>query len=175
MTLIELLISLAIIGIMTGIAFPVFSVYQKKSAVDSDMRNFISLFNYARALQNNPDNFSRTTDPNQVYKYQIKIINDSSGRRAELYSVADASTIIDKVDFSENIMVNYQNNTTDNGSGLTLTFTGLPPSEVLNCSTICDQKIEIGLSTAGRSPIIKKALILNTNNTLHQLLSINLE
>lgn len=172
MTLIELLISLAIIGLMVGIAFPIFSYYQRRSKVDTDIRNFVSLFNYARALQNNPDNFSRT-DPTRDYSYEIKFTNNGDTIKAELYSLADTGTIIDKVDFSEDINVRFQDNSSNNGDGLTMNFTGSPPREIITCSSNCDTKIEISLAAAGSVPYTRTATILNSIGS--QLLSIDIK
>lgn len=169
MTLIELLISLAIIGIMAGIAFPIFSYYQKRSVVESDIRNFVQLFNYARALQNNPENYLRTGS-NADYHYVIKFINNSGINRAELYSSADPETIIDKADFSEDIRVN---NKVMPDNGLTLSFSGTPPKETITCSINCDTSINISLKSTGSGGVTKTAEILNTSSS--QLLSINIK
>ncbi|MEI6144077.1 MAG: type II secretion system protein [Candidatus Berkelbacteria bacterium] len=170
MTLIELLISLAIIGMMTGIAFPIFSYYQKRSTADSDIRNFVSLFNYARSLQNNPENVSRL-DSNKKYNYEIKFTNSSNINRAELYLKTDdpaGPIIVDKIDFAEDIMVNG----TVGGDGLTITFGGTLPDENIICSPIdCSTSIAIGLTTRGVGAVVKTATILNT--TTSQLLSIS--
>ena len=170
MTLIELLISLAIIGMMTGIAFPIFSYYQKRSTADSDIRNFVSLFNYARSLQNNPENVSRL-DSNKDYNYEIKFTNSSNINRAELYLKTNdpaGPIIVDKIDFAEDIMVNGA----VGGDGLTITFGGTLPDENITCSPIdCSTSIAIGLTTRGAGSIIKTATILNT--TASQLLSIS--
>lgn len=162
MTLIELLISLAIIGIMTGIAFPYFAYYQKRSNLDSDISNFVSLFNYARALQNNPDNISRV-DTSGNYNYVIEFTNDGSTRKAELYSKnTDPKIIIDKVDFAEDIIIN--NNPKINVNGLVLEFSGFPPKETLTCSIDCSTSIKIGLKTTGTSSITKTATISNSSS-----------
>lgn len=189
MTLIELLISLAIIGLMTGIAFPLFSYYQRRSQVDNDVRNFVQLFNYARALQNNPENISRIADQNQGYNYVIKFTNTNDIKRATLYSsangVIDETYPIDKVDFSEDISTTYRHGgsspRTDDGSDLVIKFNGTPPKETVTCSgssetqTIgCNMWLRVSL--VGKS-ITKSATIINTfdwaaSNT-HTLLSIN--
>lgn len=189
MTLIELLISLAIIGLMTGIAFPLFSYYQKRSLVDTDIKNFVQLFNYARALQNNPENFSRIADQNQGYNYVIKFTNINNINRATLYSsangVIDETYVIDKVDFSESIFITYQDIFTNrSGNNLILSFSGTPPREVVTCSILttpinCDRFILLSLTPLGGGNIIKTVEILNTNESRSpirglQLLSINI-
>jgi len=169
MTLIELLISLAIIAIMTGIAFPMFSYYQKRSVVDEDISNFVSLFNYARALQNNPDGFSRSNST-ESYSYKIKLIESNGTYRAELFSSADQSTIIDSVDFSQPIIINDEYG---RSNGLVLSLDGVPPKEVLSCQPEnCDSSIRIGFSTANRS-VTKTATIINSSSD--QLLSISVK
>ncbi len=168
MTLIELLVSLAIIVLMVGITFPIFSYYQKRSTVESDINNFVSLFNYARALQNNPDSFSRSSSDN--YSFIIKLTNNSSTHRAELFSSADPTTVIDTANFSENIAVNTDTNKSD---GLTLSFSGKSPNEIISCSIDCSSKILFGFSTTGSGSFTRTATILNSTST--QLLSINIK
>jgi len=179
MTLIELLISLSIIVLMTGVAFPLFSYYQKRSLVDTDIKNFVQLFNYARALQNNPENFSRIADQNQGYNYVIKFKNRDNINRATLYSsangVIDETYSIDKVDFSEDISIIDQDGNPFGGDGLTLTLSGTSPKEIISCSAPinCETKISLSLTSRGGGQVTKVAEILNTKG--RQLLSVNIK
>lgn len=179
MTLIELLISLSIIVLLTAVALPAFSYYQRRSIVESDAQALVQLFNYARALQNNPDNFSRSST-DSVWNYEIQITNDRSNpANVKLYSVADPTTIIDQLTFSENIEVGYQDNSSNDGNGLKIGFSGKPPKEIITCQfisvdSLCSEKIEIRLSSPLPYRTKRTVTILNTNDTLKQFFSISL-
>jgi len=178
MTLIELLISLSIIALMTGVALPAFSYYQRRSVVDNDAQALIQMFNYARALQNNPDNYSRN-GPNGEWNYELRLTNDSKNRNMALYSAADPNTIIDQLTLSENIEIGYQSGSPNKGNGLKITFSGKPPAEVVTCNVLCDKKIEIRLRSSAPYSTERTVTILNTtlntNGSLKQPLSISLK
>ncbi len=94
MTLIELLISLSIIAIMTLIAMPMLSSYQKRASLNNDVDSIVQLIEYARTLHNNPN-------PSQSNGYRIVISNDVNGVSVvELYSLADPEVSIDSVKLS---------------------------------------------------------------------------
>ncbi|HPL01775.1 MAG TPA: prepilin-type N-terminal cleavage/methylation domain-containing protein [bacterium] len=98
MTLIELLISLSIIALMTAIAIPMFSSYQRRASLNSDADAVAQLVEYARSLNANP-NYQRYSTERGAYT--IKISNDPRGNpRVELYSEADPSIILDSVKLS---------------------------------------------------------------------------
>jgi len=184
MTLIELLISLSIIAMMTGVAIPAFSYYQRRSAVDNDAQALVQMFNYARALQNNPDNFSRN-GMDDAWKYELRLTNYGSNRQMILYSTADLDSnnqptvIIDQLTLSEDIQVGYQIGSPNKGNGLTITFSGKPPAEIVTCSTPCDKNIEIKLSSPApysttRIVVISNSL-LNPNGSLKRPFSVTLK
>lgn len=174
MTLIELLISLSIIAMMTGVAMPAFSYYQRRSTVDNDAQALVQMLNYARALQSNPDNFSRN-GPNGEWSYEIRLTNVGSNRNVALYSAADPNTIIDQLTLSENIQVGYQSVPADLGNGLKISFSGKPPKEVVTCTTLCNRWIEIRLKSPAPYSTTRTVRIQNTNDALKQIMSISLK
>jgi prepilin-type N-terminal cleavage/methylation domain-containing protein len=98
MTLIELLISLSIIALMTVIAIPIFSSYQRRASLNSNANAIAQLIEYARSLHANPD-YQRYSTESGVYT--IKISNNAGGNpKIELYSEADPSVILDSVKLS---------------------------------------------------------------------------
>jgi prepilin-type N-terminal cleavage/methylation domain-containing protein len=99
MTLIELLISLSIIALMTAIAIPMFSSYQRRASLNSDADAVAQLIEYARSLNANP-NYQRYSTERGAYT--IKISNDPRGNpRVELYSEADPDIVLDSVKISD--------------------------------------------------------------------------
>lgn len=101
MTLIELLISLSIIAMMTVIAIPMFSSYQRRASLNNDVDGIAQLIEYARALHDNPDYQRYSIDGAQNSSYIIKISKDYNNNGiVQLVTYADQETIIDSVKLS---------------------------------------------------------------------------
>jgi len=180
-TLIELLVTLAITGMLVGIALPLFSYYQKRSVLDEEVRNFVSLFNYARALQNNPADSARIAS--SEYHYVIKITNSGADRKAELYAKNNPTAIIDSIKFSERVQMAFQDigviGVTGSGDGQTLEFSGFPPNETIGCSTSCTDKVSITLTIESTFATSKTTEVLNSkfnaSKSLERPLSVSIK
>jgi len=141
MTLIELLVSLAIIALLTAVALPIFSTFQRRNTLNLDAKNLEQLFNYSRTLNNNPSFGSRSfsSDPaNADKRYGIKISNSS--KKAVLYpadSVGDDSKAIDSVKFDSRETLEFISNVGDSwlpiAGDLTVYISGNPPNETVSC------------------------------------------
>lgn len=98
MTLIELLISLAIIAMMTAIAIPMFSRYQRRASLNTDTESVVQLIEYARTLHNNPD-YQRYSSP-ESSAYIVQISQNGGTYSVNLFSQADQNLIIDSAKLS---------------------------------------------------------------------------
>lgn len=165
MTLIELLIAMAITGMMIGVAFPAFNQYQKRSAYISDAENLVQLFSYARAYENNPD-FDTRADSNS--SMAIRFTNSSNKNKAELYStVTGISKTIDQVDFlSDFQIVDKNDHVVGDGDSFVVKINGKNPTEKISCTGIsgfvCDETVSIRFYKSGSSVSTVKVEIINT-------------
>lgn len=172
MTLIELLVVITIIGLMVGIAFPIFNYYQKRGAVVSDAENMVQVLNYARALENNPDYQTRSDASSQTV---VKLVNNSGVYKAQVFSTVDSSKIIDEFQFMTGIKV-YLNGTEASPNNLEIKIDGKTPKEQLGCSIgVCTNYIKIRFFKGDSSSIYKEVEILNTKETTNQLFSIKVK
>ncbi|MCX6812154.1 MAG: prepilin-type N-terminal cleavage/methylation domain-containing protein [Candidatus Berkelbacteria bacterium] len=176
MTLIELLISLAIIALMTTVALPLFSSYQKRNRLDSDTQLLSGLFNYERALNLSPD-YSTRANPTKNF-FEIRFTNAGGKWSAALYSAVSGSTnFIDRVDFAggENLSFKINETNPTGGGDFAVDISGKPPTETASCFLISGQKtaqscsnslsITIALSTASSNPGNSKIVqIQNSSN-----------
>lgn len=172
MTLIELLISLFIVALMTGVAMPIFSSYQRRNTLDTDAHSMASIFAYARTLQNNPDVFSRFADPTTT-GYTIKISTGS--RRVIIYPKNDPNYIIDQFALArgENLTISA-NPTAPSAADLTISFSGKPPTETISCDPgNCSQSLTLTLSLANNSAISRTIFIQNTTANQYFSVTVN--
>ena len=164
MTLIELLISLFIIALMTGVAMPLFSTYQRRNILDNDAQSVAQMFAYARALQNNPDIFTRL-NTSGLNNLVVKISTVSGTKRIEVYPNNDPSYIIDHHDLDSNESLRIS---TDNGDfttvdNFTISFSGKPPAEVMTCALMeCNQSLALRLYLTSDSTVDRTVQIQNT-------------
>ncbi|MFA5158215.1 MAG: type II secretion system protein [Patescibacteria group bacterium] len=172
MTLIELLVVITIIGLMVGVAFPIFSYYQKRGAVVSDAENMVQVLNYARALENNPDYQTRSDENSQTV---VKLVNTDGVYKAQIYSTVDSSKIIDEFQFMTSVKV-YLNGTETSPDGLEIKIDGKTPKEQLGCSIgVCTNYIKIRFYKGNSSSIYKEVELLNTREATDQLFSIKVK
>ena len=174
MTLIELLISLFIIALMTGVAIPLFSAYQRRNTLDTDTHSIASIFAYARALQNNPDVLSRFADPT-TRGYTIKIFTGS--RKVIIYPKSDPNYIIDQFTLArgENLTILTENGE-DTSGGFTISFSGKQPAEKITCSPkACPNYLVLSLWLAyNPHPYAQKTIyVQNTTATQYFFVTIN--
>jgi len=169
MTLIELLVSLSIIALMTAIAIPMFSSYQRRASLNTDADAIAQLIEYARSLNTNP-NYQRYST--QSGAYTVRISNDSRRiPRVELYSEADPSIILDSVKLSSYEVINP--------SSYSFSFTGKTPrEEIWNCNDSggynCPNRLNISVRVKNSN--LGKIIQINnsTNNQNFSVEVINL-
>lgn len=184
-TLIELLVSLAIIALLAAVALPMFSVYQRRNQINSDAETINSSLILARAALNNPDIFARSDN-------QIKIVftYNSSAKSYSFQSFAkgiidDPENLIDLYQLFPNEEIEV---TMNDSRGSPTIFTrdfaillsGKTPNETFSCFKIttremgvnCNQSISIKISST-RLGGTEKTIIIN-NTTASQLFSINI-
>ena len=167
MTLIELLISLFIIALMTGVAMPLFSVYQRRNILDNDVQSVAQMFAYARALQNNPDIFTRL-NASGLNNLVVKISTVSGTKRIEVYpnnDNNDPSYIIDHhdLDSSESLSISTNNGDFTTADDFTISFSGKPPAEVMTCAPMeCNQSLALRLYLTSDSTVDRTVQIQNT-------------
>lgn len=138
MTLIELLVSLAIIILLTAVALPIFSSFQRRNTLNLDTRNLEQLFYYSRTLNNNPSYGSRDYGATNADKrYGIKIT--PSKNKATLYPInntgdVDTSKEIDNVKLDSRETLEFRNNVGGKIDGnLIVYISGDPPNETVSC------------------------------------------
>lgn len=158
MTLIELLISLSIIALMSAIAIPMFSSYQKRAALNSDADAIAQLIEYARSLNANPD-YQRYSTGNGTYKVEI-VAGHRGNVRVDLYSESDPSIVLDSVKISDYHEIN--------SSIYSFNVSGKTPMErIWDCNDSntfnCPNPLDITLRVK-RSNLGKIIRINNSNN-----------
>ncbi len=190
MTLIELLVSLAIIGLLTAVALPVFSTYQRQNALNLGVKNLEQLFYYSRALNNNPSYSSRNYSEeiaNANKRYGIKIKPTGSGKKAVLYpaeNVGDDSRAIDTVVFDPRTTFEFTDGTGRVITGDVIVYISAdPPNEVVSCNNEavytelvppqpdCSVALFIKIAIAGVSAP-KTISIYSTNDAIRQKFNI---
>lgn len=145
MTLIELLVSIAIIGILLTVALPIFTTYQRRNTLRLDAKNLEQLFYYSRTLNTNPVYASRNYGANSLdpvsgneKRYGIKIFLVE--KKAILYPIGsdgniDTTKSIDSFQFNsrENLglTVGFSNDVIS--QDLTVFIAGDPPNETVSC------------------------------------------
>jgi Tfp pilus assembly protein FimT len=163
MTLIELLISLSIIAMMTLIAMPMLSSYQKRAALNNDVDSIVQLIEYARTLHNNPN------QP-QSNGYQIVITSDVNGASVvELYSLANPGVSIDSVKLSS-----YEEIESEVEDFIFDPRLKTPYDKLWNCnkgSYDCGNSVDI-IVRIKNSDMQKTIRVFNTSDDFSQLFSI---
>ena len=170
MTLIELLVSLFIVAVMTVVAIPLFSSYQKRNTLDSDAQSIAQFFSYARAVNSNPDVMTRLNAAGESY-FEINIKNANNGKIITLYPKSDPSYVMDK------FYLNSAEQLTINGSDLsdfTVSVRGKPPKESITCSHNIDcSTLTIKVYLANNQLIYRNIVVKNSQQ--NQLFSVTVE
>jgi len=160
MTLIELLVSLSIIAIMAGVAMPIFSNYQRSSALDNDAQAVAQMFSYARALQNNPDIATRNKDES----YVLKISQTSGSKKIKIYSKTAPESIIDQyiLNSSKEVSISTNSGSVSDDDFL-VTFSGRSPADVITCDPkTCSQTLAIKIYLSRDHSVFRTIQIQNT-------------
>ena len=173
MTLVELLISLSIIAMMTAVAIPLFSGYQRSSTISSDAQSLAEFFNYARALNNNPDAYTRIRQ-GEIISFEIKITSGNTGVQATLYPKDDSTYIIDQFNFSPKEKIQINGSQIDNFN-FTASISGVPPKEKLSCDgSVCDDTLTLKIYLANDSSVFRNVVVKNSTDS-GQLFSVSVE
>ncbi|TSC94337.1 MAG: hypothetical protein Athens101428_323 [Candidatus Berkelbacteria bacterium Athens1014_28] len=183
-TLIELLISLAIIALLAAVALPLFSVYQRRNQISSDAETINSSLILARATLNNPNIIARS---NNIIKI---VFSYNSSTKSYSYKIfvkddVDPENLIDdfRLFANEDITVTMKDSggdTTFSNRNFAILLSEKTPNENFKCYQItsresrinCNQSISIKLSSP-RIGGTEKTIVIN-NTTSSQLFSINI-
>jgi len=158
MTLVELLISLSIIVMMTAVAIPLFSGYQRRSTLSADAQSLAEFFNYARALNNNPDAFSRISQ-GENRSFEVKITSGNNGVWATLYPNGDPTYIIDQFGLNPKEKIQINGRQVDN---FTAGISGVPPEEKLSCDGGACDTLTLKIYLASDSSVFRSVVVKNS-------------
>ena len=181
MTLIELLISLSIIAMMTGVAIPLFSSSQNRNSINSDAQAVAQMFSYAAALQNNPDSFSRNHPNPDPYlidgRVTLKILTATPSISEKIttvmiYSTSSPGIIYDRLILGSREDIKLNGSLLADDQEFVVDFSGKSPSEKITCSILrsgvpsaldCSTSLNILVTSTRDSEISRNVSITNTN------------
>lgn len=180
MTLIELLVSLFIVGLLTAVAMPLFSSYQRKNTLVSDAESLSQLFSYSRALLQNPEISARVSAKKG---YVIKL--SAKNNTAEIIEAGNQNNQIDKIIFDSREKLSFNSDGVATSDEIEVTISGKPPKEIMECRQIkpdgssnvisCASKLLINITATGVAGASKKIIVQNSNNVTGELFSISME
>lgn len=183
MTLVELLVSLGIIGLLTAVALPIFSTFQRRNILRLDAKNLEQIFYYSRTLNNNPSYSSRNLGAGykdgagNEKRYGIKITRGDN--RATLYPIGadgniDTGNAVESWKFDSRETLKITAGNTEVAGDLVIFISGDLPNETVSCDIAeldCSQIVKIEI-TMPRVATIRTISVRGTKPDIGQKFNI---